>query len=130
MNGFARLACVTAALATFSFSQTTHGVPVVVSGEMPLYPLLARQARIQGEVQLQVQTDGSLPVSVTVESGPPMLAKAAQENVKTWRFLKHDPTIFETHFSYILDSSSCEAGKPESARVLLELPSQVELKAP
>ena len=118
------------ALAAFSIAQTTH-VPVVTSGEMPLYPLLARQAEIEAEVQLRVTTDGSRPVSVAIESGQPMLAKAAQENVKTWTFLKHEPTTFETHFSYSLTKdASCEPGKPENARVLLDLPNRVEITAP
>lgn len=117
-------------MTALSMSQTSH-YPVVTSGEMPIYPLLARQARIQAEVQLRVTTDGSRPVSVTIESGQPMLAKAAQENVKTWAFLKHEPTSFETHFSYTLtESASCDPALPENGRVLLELPGRVEITAP
>jgi hypothetical protein len=113
---------------TLSMSQATH-YPVVTSGETPLYPLLAGQARIQGEVQLRVTTDGSRPVSVSVESGQPMLAKAAEDNVKTWTFLKHEPTSFESHFSYTLNES-CDPGMPENGRVLLELPIRVAVTAP
>ncbi len=126
----ARLFFTIAVLATFSISQASH-YPVVTTGEMPLYPLLARQARIQAEVQLRVTTDGLRPVSVTIESGQPMLAKAAQENVRTWVFLKHEPTSFETHFSYKLtESASCDPEMPDNGRVLLELPNRVEITAP
>jgi hypothetical protein len=109
-------------------SQATH-YPVVTSGETPLYPILARQARVQGEVQLRVTTDGSRPVSVTIESGQPMLAKAAQDNVKTWTFREHEPTSFESHFSYKLNEG-CDSATPENGRVVLELPSQVAITAP
>lgn len=38
----------------------TLDTPVVASGQMPLYPDLARQAQIQGTVQVNVTTDGNV----------------------------------------------------------------------
>lgn len=53
----------------------------------PVYPALARQARIQGMVVLQavIGKDGSIQ-NLKVVSGHPMLAPAALEAVKQWRY--------------------------------------------
>jgi protein TonB len=53
----------------------------------PAYPPLARQARIQGQVLLQAQIskDGSIE-NLQLISGHPMLAPAAIEAVKQWRY--------------------------------------------
>jgi TonB family protein len=52
----------------------------------PIYPDLARRARIQGMVLLQVKvrTDGSVDVD-KVLSGEPILVEAAKEAVQRWR---------------------------------------------
>ena len=53
----------------------------------PTYPPLARQARIQGVVVLQavIGKDGAIQ-NLKVVSGHPMLAPAALEAVKQWRY--------------------------------------------
>jgi protein TonB len=53
----------------------------------PVYPPLARQARIQGTVMLraQISKDGVIE-GLTLVSGHPMLAPAAIEAVKQWRY--------------------------------------------
>ena len=53
----------------------------------PDYPEAARQGQIQGTVELQVGIgqDGTVQ-QVTAVSGPPVLARAAIEAVKQWRF--------------------------------------------
>jgi protein TonB len=53
----------------------------------PLYPSLARQARIQGVVVLQavIGKDGTVQ-NLQVASGHPMLTQAAIEAVKQWRY--------------------------------------------
>ncbi|MGB9103606.1 MAG: TonB family protein [Terriglobales bacterium] len=67
----------------------------------PLYPPLARQARIQGTVVLQavIAKDGSIQ-GLHVVSGHPMLTGAAVEAVKLWRykpyFLNGEPVEVET----------------------------------
>jgi protein TonB len=67
----------------------------------PSYPPLARQARIQGTVVLQatISKDGSIE-NLTLVSGHPMLAPAAIEAVKQWRYkpylLNGEPVEVET----------------------------------
>jgi periplasmic protein TonB len=53
----------------------------------PTYPPLARQARIQGQVVLHavISKDGSIE-GLTLVSGHPMLAPAAIEAVKQWKY--------------------------------------------
>ena len=53
----------------------------------PEYPLLARQMKVQGEVPLMasIATDGRVD-KLQVLGGPAILADAAQEAVKQWRF--------------------------------------------
>ncbi len=67
----------------------------------PSYPPLARQARIQGTVVLQAQIskDGSIQ-NLQLISGHPMLAPAAIEAVKQWKYkpylLNGEPVEVET----------------------------------
>jgi TonB family protein len=59
----------------------------ITSLQMPCYPPLARQARLQGtaRIKLVVAGDGSIASAEAVE-GNPLLTKAAIDNVRTWKF--------------------------------------------
>ena len=67
----------------------------------PSYPPLARQARIQGVVLLQaeISKDGNI-INLQLISGHPMLAPAAIEAVKQWKYkpylLNGEPVEVET----------------------------------
>jgi TonB family protein len=65
-------------------TDTQHAVSRPVR---PEYPLLARQMKVQGAVVLLVliDKDGSIQ-NLQIESGPAILADAAREAVKQWRF--------------------------------------------
>jgi TonB family protein len=74
---------------------------VLVKKVAPVYPPLARQARIQGTVILNVVIDKSGNVyDVQLVSGHPMLAPAAVEAVKQWKYrpylLNGEPVEVET----------------------------------
>lgn len=76
------------------------GVPVRVGGRVrpprpilqakPEYPPLARQARIQGQVQIDAVLDeqGNV-IEMKIVSGPPILYQAALDALKKW---KYEPT--------------------------------------
>ncbi len=70
----------------------------------PTYPPLARQARIQGSVMLQavIAKDGTIQ-NLRLISGHPMLAPAAIEAVKQWRYkpyyLNGEPVEVETQIT-------------------------------
>lgn len=76
------LVVLIASTAISVYAQTT--LPNVTAAELPLYPPLARAARIAGTVTLRVVTDGERVADVTVQDGQPMLAMAAQDNIKAW----------------------------------------------
>ena len=60
---------------------------------LPVYPALARQIRLSGVVKLEtiVTTDGTIR-SIKLLSGPALLAPAAIEAVRTWRYT--EPTLY------------------------------------
>src|SRR6267154_2443763 len=60
---------------------------LLIKRVQPNYPPLARQARIQGQVVLQaeISKDGAIQ-NLQLISGHPMLAPAAIEAVKQWRY--------------------------------------------
>jgi len=70
----------------------------------PTYPPLARQARIQGSVLLaaEISKDGSIE-NLHLISGHPMLAPAAIEAVKQWKYkpyiLNGEPVEVETQIT-------------------------------
>lgn len=72
----------------------------------PLYPLLARQARIQGTVLLQavISREGTIR-NLQVLSGHPMLVQSAIDAVRQWRyrpyFLNDQPVEVETQVTVI-----------------------------
>jgi protein TonB len=87
--------------------------PIIVSnlGEgsliyrvQPAYPVLARQARVQGAVELRalISKSGTIENLVVVR-GHPMLAAAALEAVRRWRYrpylLNHEPVEVETEIT-------------------------------
>jgi len=74
---------------------------LLIKKVQPSYPPLARQARIQGRVLLQaeISKDGTIE-NLRLISGHPMLAPAAIEAVKQWRYkpymLNGEPVAVET----------------------------------
>lgn len=95
---------------------------------MPLYPIIARAARIQGVVKIKVTTDGKNVTSADVVSGPPMLAKSAKESVLTWKFLGHSPVTFIATFDYEFEGSAqCDYANDA---LTLKLPLELRITAP
>ena len=61
--------------------------PARLSGETPVYPDIARQARIAGKVVIECTIDPSgRVVNANVTRGIPLLNAAALEAVRTWRY--------------------------------------------
>lgn len=100
-------------------------LPMVASAGVPFYPPLARQARVQGIVRVKVTTDGHAVTATRAESGHRLLAQAAEENARTWRFAVHEPTTFTVTYRYKLVPGL--KANPNNPVVLLRLPSEVEV---
>lgn len=83
---------------------------LLIKKVQPPYPPLARQARIQGNVVLQaeISKEGTIQ-NLRLISGHPMLAPAAIEAVKQWRyrpyFLNGEPVEVETQITVIFSLS-------------------------
>ena len=102
-------------------------LPLVIAGKMPLYPIMARLARVEGVVKIRVTTDGEKVTSFEAESGPPMLVKFAKENILTWEFVKHKPTTFITTFEYVIEGpDQCMYSNGAS---VLNLPLEIRISA-
>jgi protein TonB len=65
--------------------------PRLILGPQPVYPVLARQAKISGAVVIDavIDTQGNI-VEMRTVSGHPILALAAMEALRHW---KYEPTI-------------------------------------
>jgi protein TonB len=65
--------------------------PRLILGPQPVYPVLARQARVSGAVVIDavIDTQGNI-VEMRTVSGHPILALAAMEALRHW---KYEPTI-------------------------------------
>jgi protein TonB len=94
------LACATAAVLLFghfSWAQQPESEVTrkVVSRVAPVYPALARKLNLHGLVKLEVviATDGSVK-SAEVTGGNPVLAQAAVDAVRKWRY---EVTPEQTH---------------------------------
>lgn len=116
--------CLTSA----AFAQNTgQPLPVVTSASVPLYPRTALLTHIQGTVKIRVTTDGKRASSLEAESGPPMLAQAAEDNIRTWRFKEHKPLTFSVTFRYVIEEPpGCSVG---NATAILHMPTDVEVRA-
>jgi TonB family protein len=103
--------------------------PTLVTVNMPKYPPLACQARIEGVVRLTftLSANSTEPTNIEVVSGHPMLKWAAIDSVKTWKF--ENPYAvdrkYETTFRYRL--SGVEVPIPKSAIVTFESFHHVDL---
>jgi len=97
------LLCCVFSMSLAGLAQTE---PVLTSANVPKYPALACQARVEGTVKLSftLPANSTEPAKVEVVSGHPMLKGEATENVKTWRF--DNPYAverkYETTFNYHL----------------------------
>ena len=83
----------------------------LINKVQPVYPPLAKQARIQGTVRLQaiIAKDGSV-VELQVLSGHPLLQQAALDAVRQWRYqptlLNGEPVEVVTTIDVIFTLSS------------------------
>lgn len=90
--------------------------PKLISAPKPLYPPLAKMAHIQGTVRLEavIGTDGTIQ-NLKVISGHPLLAKAALEAARRWRYqpttLRGRPVevVTEIDMNFALDQAAGQA---------------------
>jgi protein TonB len=81
-------------------------VGMLIQKTQPVYPPIAKAARVSGTVVLQaeISKQGTIQ-NLRVVSGPAMLQQAAMDAVKSWRYrpylLNNDPVEVETTVNVI-----------------------------
>jgi TonB family protein len=126
-NRISTVLCFVAAVCIGMAAQTDE--PLLITVQLPKYPPLAHQARIEGVVKLTftLSANAGEPTNVEVVSGHPMLTGAAMDNVKTWRFENHYAVErkYATTFRYGL--SGIEVPAPTRDKVTFDSFHQVEV---
>jgi len=81
--------------------------PGLITGLEPVYPPLARQARVSGDVHLSltIGSDGHVE-HIEVESGHPLLVPAAMEAARQWVFSSGGAGVLHTVVPFRLDDGS------------------------
>jgi hypothetical protein len=91
--------------------QAPEPPPALLAGDLPVYPVFARKAKVQGTVRIRLSTDGHRALSADQVVGNEMLIGSVQDAVKTWVFREHQPTTFEAEvrFKFIRDEAACSS---------------------
>ena len=102
--------------------------PIVVTHlESIGYPAVARDARIQGTVEItaEIAPDGRV-ISAYANSGHPALKPAAEENVKRWKFA---PARNKRELSIVFEFALEEPNMPfgSETKNYFDLPSKVRV---
>jgi hypothetical protein len=124
----ARLAALTTLLFVFPFQlgaqERSPSLPTVTKFDCPKYPDKARSAHISGTVKMQVTTDGHSVSEVKIISGPSILARAAEDNVRTWKFADHPPTTLTVTYVYT-NEGDYKKDPVTKCEAKMDLPTQV-----
>ena len=97
MTNVARIVGSILSLASFvnlAYGQCRIEQMTLVSAALPVYPDLAHQASVQGEVVLTFDAVGSpapSPTNIRVVSGNPVLTEGAKKELTTWRVWSAGP---------------------------------------
>lgn len=102
-------------------------LPFLLEAAVPLYPDIARNAQISGEVIVDVTIKAGRASSTTVQAGDRALAQAALKNIATWRFDEKVNATFTTKFDFMLELR--KTGDDRNTRLELNLPSSARIIA-
>lgn len=97
-------------------------VPRLMDAAMPLYHTLAREAAVQGTVEIEATIRGDRVAEMTIRegSGIPFLPQLASENLRTWRFFTVDaPSTIIVSFHYEIDPNPTHY--PENPVIALDM---------
>jgi TonB family protein len=86
------------------------------------YPPLGRQARIQGDAVLiaHIGSDGSVSIPI-LKSGHPMFLRAAEDNLKKWKFQSGEEQEMEITYHFKFGEHPASSGLTECAFDLPDL---------
>ena len=104
--------------------------PTLVAAVAPILPPIARQARVESDVKVEVKIDEKGNVQSTkVISGHPLVSKASETAAKKWRFgpLGQAPSIRTVQLTFSFDCVDTEKLAPDSTIIFIP-PYAVEVK--
>lgn len=79
----------------------------VLHSDTPIYPQIARTARVQGQVTILVTVvDGLVTDTQITGVRIPLLERSTTDNIKSWRFNASVNTTFTTTFRYVINGKS------------------------
>jgi len=117
---------------TLAVAQDSRSPADIIDLHQVEYPPIAKAARVSGDVKLGITLgkDG-LPVSVDVESGPPMLRQAAVESASHSRFKTRaaTPDVVEIIYKFVFDEPVCNPSQDESRSRMGNVGNVVTVKA-
>jgi TonB family protein len=107
------------------FPQTQPRFPIHV--ESLIYPPLARQARITGDVVLlaHIGPDGRVSIPIR-KSGHPLLLQAAEDDLKKWKFQSDEDREMEITYHFKLGEPSSDSAQTEC---IFDLPDSVTISS-
>jgi outer membrane biosynthesis protein TonB len=114
------LAVIAGPSAALLAQESAKALPEVTEHRIPVYPPLARQARIQGSVRLRLMTNGHAVTDVVVLEGHPLLTRSATDSVRTWKFVDHVPGAFDVTFDFRLPEDETFLQQPGIIEVIAE----------
>jgi TonB-like protein len=107
--------------------------PIFRSAQLPEYPRLAVIAQVQGEVKSSflLNLNGEV-VSVETLTGNPLLRKATEGNIRTWKFfipkdLPQAALKCDTAFRYRLSGRKVEMNETAKVRVTVDSFHKIEI---
>lgn len=128
-------------LAGCTITNAADAIPVISTAAVPLYPEIAQSARVQGSVRIRVTTDGERVTHIenlsleqrkpkpTREVSPEfqhayrVLPQSAEQNVRTWTFLRSKPTSFVVTYRYrFVDDADTK-----NPKVSMSFPTDIEI---
>ena len=104
--------------------------PTVVAAVAPILPPIARQARVESDVKVEVEIDEKGNVqSAKVSSGHPLVSKASETAAKKWKFspLGQETSVRTVQLTFSFDCVDLEKLAPDSTITFIP-PYQVEVK--
>jgi hypothetical protein len=108
-------------------AQQPHEYPLVLRADAPVYPPLARIAKITGKIEAEFTIRGGEVVAAEAKIGHPFLVKATTDNIKSWHFAPKANGTFTATFVYELHGN--ETATMQNPKVEMQLPAFVKITA-
>ena len=123
------LALPVACFAQVNSSQPSHGVPRLISADLPRYPPIAEAAHVTGRVTVRVTIESGKVAKAEIinaevrngsqillpKTGSLWLSTPTEENLKSWRFDSSVTDVFVVN--YIYEISGTETDNPTNPKV-------------